>query len=424
MSNGPITGVFNDAYIADALERYQRDPQSVDESWRQVFRIAEELAGTGAGRVVNESLLQKAAGAAALASAIQTYGHLAVPVDPLGSAPPGAPELRPDFYRITDADLSEIPISALGYEGSGTAADAIARLRELYCTTIGYEFEHLGEEAERAWFRQVVETRDVNRALNADEKKWLLQRLTEVDAFERFLGRAYVGTKRFSIEGLDVLVPMLDEAITQGAAAGAASFVIGMAHRGRLTVLTHVMGKPARNLLEEFEGHHADTNAVSETGDVKYHLGYMGKREVAGIGPVEIELVPNPSHLEFVNPVMMGVTRAKQRVAGGPPGARDETRVLPLLVHGDAAFPGEGVVAETLNLSLLNGYRVGGIVHVIGNNQVGFTTDPTDGRSTHYASDLAKGFDIPILHVNADDAESCIQAMRVAIAYRKRFGKD
>jgi 2-oxoglutarate dehydrogenase E1 component len=197
-----------------------------------------------------------------------------------------------------------------------------------------------------------------------------------------------------------------------------------MAHRGRLNVLTNVMGKPYRALLEEFEGKHADGNAESDTGDVKYHMGYTGAREVPGAGPVAVELVPNPSHLEVVNPVVAGVARAWQRVAGGAPNERDEASVLPIVVHGDAAFPGEGVVPETLNLSLLRGYRVGGTLHIIGNNQVGFTTDPMDARSTHYASDLAKGFEIPIVHVNADDAEACIQVVRLGIAYRQRFKKD
>jgi 2-oxoglutarate dehydrogenase E1 component len=194
-------------------------------------------------------------------------------------------------------------------------------------------------------------------------------------------------------------------------------------------VLTHVLGKPYRKLFAEFAGRHDATNSASDTGDVKYHLGYRGAREVPGASPVNVELVPNPSHLEFVNPVLMGVARAKQRVESGAPGApqatgRDERSVLSILVHGDAAFPGEGVVAETLNLALLRGYRVGGSLHIIANNQVGFTTDPIDSRSTHYASDLAKGFEIPIVHVNGDDIEACIQVARLAISSRERFGKD
>ena len=208
---------------------------------------------------------------------------------------------------------------------------------------------------------------------------------------------------------------MLDEAIERGARAGARSVVIGMAHRGRINVLTHILGKPYETLFEEFVGHHGDTNSASDTRrrEVPPRLPQRARRRGRRCRSA-LELVPNPSHLEFVNPVLEGVARARQRVTGGAPGERDESRVLPILVHGDAAFPGEGVVAETLNLSLLAGYRVGGTLHIIANNQVGFTTDPIDGRSTYYASDLAKGFEIPVVHVNADDAEACIQAVRLA----------
>jgi 2-oxoglutarate dehydrogenase E1 component len=427
MSALPITSVFNDGYIAETYEAYRRDPASVDESWRQFFRVAERLAGRPAaadGGGYDASLLRKAASAAALLGAIQRYGHLAVQIDPLGTPPPGTAELKPEFHGITDADLERLPGSALGESYSGTAADVVHHMRELYCGTIAYEFDHISDETERAWFQSMVESGQATAPLSADEKKMLLQRLTEVDGLERFLGLAYVSVKRFSIEGIDALVPMLDEAIERGASNGARQVVIGMAHRGRLNVLTHVMGKPYRALLDEFEGHHADTNAESDTGDVKYHMGYDGARNVPGIGSIDVELIPNPSHLEVVNPVVAGVARARQRVKGAAPNTRNASSVLPIVVHGDASFPGEGVVPETLNLSLLRGYRVGGTLHIIGNNQVGFTTDPLDARSTHYASDLAKGFDIPILHVNADDAESCIQSVRLGIAYRQRFNKD
>jgi 2-oxoglutarate dehydrogenase E1 component len=426
MSALPITSVFNDAYIAETYEAYRRDPGSVDESWRQFFRVAEQLAGTaGAGRgAYDESLLRKAAGAATLIGAIQRHGHLAVQIDPLGTPPPGAAELKPEFHGITEADLAQIPASAVAEGHTGTAADVVRAMREHYCGAIGYEFEHISDETEREWFRVKIESGEATAPLSADEKKLLLRRLTEVDGLERFLGLAYVSVKRFSIEGVDALVPMLDEAVERAANVGARQVVIGAAHRGRLNVLTHVMGKPYRALLEEFEGHHADTNAESDTGDVKYHMGYSGQREVAGIGSIAVELVPNPSHLEVVNPVVAGVARARQRVKGAAPNTRNESSVLPIVVHGDASFSGEGVVPETLNMSLLRGYRVGGTLHIIVNNQVGFTTDPVDARSTHYSSDLAKGFDIPILHVNADDAEASIQSVRLGIAYRQRFNKD
>jgi 2-oxoglutarate dehydrogenase E1 component len=429
MSTLPITGAFNDGYISELYETYRRDPGALDESWRQFFRFAESLSGTRSDGAIDESLLRKVAGAAALLGAIQRYGHLAVQLDPLGSPPLGAAELKPEFHGITEADLAEIPASALAdahtsTQLTGTAADVVHHLRELYCSTIGFEFDHLEEEAERDWFRRAIEERQITGPLTPDEKRGVLQRLTEVDGFERFLGLAFVNVKRFSIEGVDALVPMIDEAIERGAHAGARSVVIGMAHRGRLNVLTHILNKPYQALFEEFLGHHGDTNSASGSGDVKYHLGYRTERHVEEVGVVELKLAPNPSHLEFVNPVLQGAARAKQRVAGGAPGERDESRVLPILVHGDAAFPGEGVVAETLNLAMLEGYRVGGTLHIIANNQVGFTTDPVQSRSTYYSSDLAKGFEIPVVHVNADDAEACIQAVRLAIAYRQRFHKD
>jgi 2-oxoglutarate dehydrogenase E1 component len=429
MSTLPITGTFNDAYIAEMYDAFRRDPASVDESWRQFFRFAESLAGTSGTGTVDEALLRKVAGAAALLGAIQRYGHLAVQLDPLGSPPLGAAELKAEFHGITEADLADIPASALAdahtsTQLTGTAADVVQHMRELYCGTIGYEFDHLEEEAERDWFRRAIEERQVTALLTADEKRRVLQRLTEVDGFERFLGLAFVNVKRFSIEGVDALVPMIDEAIDRGARAGARSVVVGMAHRGRLNVLTHLLNKPEQSLFEEFLGHHGDTNSASGSGDVKYHLGYRSERHIEDVGTVELELAPNPSHLEFVNPVLQGAARAKQRVAGGAPGERDESKVLPILVHGDAAFPGEGVVAETLNLAMLEGYRVGGTLHIIANNQVGFTTDPPQSRSTYYASDLAKGFEVPVVHVNADDAEACIQSVRLAIAYRQRFHKD
>jgi len=429
MSTLPVTSVYNDGYIAEQYENFRRDPASVDESWRQFFRLAQQIGGGTAGapsdgQRVDAALLRKAAGAASLIGAIQRYGHLAVQIDPLGSPPPSAAELRPEFHGISESDLALIPAAALGFDDNGTAADVVQRMRNAYCGALGYEFEHLEEEAERQWFRTMIESGAATPELTADERKALLQRLTQVDGLERFLGMAYVSVKRFSIEGVDTLVPMLDEAIVRGARAGARHVVIGMAHRGRLNVLTHVMGKPYRALLEEFEGRHPATNAESDTGDVKYHKGYYNTCDVAGAGKVDVELVPNPSHLEVVNPVVAGISRARQRVKGAAPNARDESSVLPIVVHGDSSFPGEGIVPETLNLSLLKGYRVGGTFHIIANNQVGFTTDPIDARSTHYASDLAKGFEIPIVHVNADDAEACVQAARLAIAYRQRFNKD
>src|SRR3982750_1787853 len=437
MSSDPITGAFNDGYIAEAYEAYRRDPASVDESWRQFFPFAESLSGSvqptgastqtsGAGQL-DPAFLRDVAAAAELVDAIRSYGHLAVPLDPLGSAPGGTPELTPEFHGLSEEHLASIPGIALGASG-GSAADVVAKLRDLYSSRIGFEISHLGRIEEREWLRGQIESGRLNQPLRAEEKKSILKRLTQVDGLERFLGRAYQGYKRFSIEGTDVLVPMLEVAIESSAALGAREVDLAMAHRGRINVLAHTLSKPYATIFEEFEGKHAATNAVSETGDVKYHLGAVGTWDLAKGGQVEVVLIPNPSHLEVVNPVLEGVARARQRAGGAKRdagrGMRDELAVVPICVHGDAAFPGEGVVPETFNLSGLKGYSTGGTLHIIVNNQVGFTTDPIDARSTRYASDLAKGFEVPIVHVNADDAESCIHVVRLGIEYRAKFGKD
>ena len=322
---------------------------------------------------------------------------------------------------MEEDELADVPASALGF-AAGTAADVVQRLRDVYSSTIALEFTHLGSEDERAWFKQSMEEGTITHPLTPDEKIAVLRRLTEVDGLERFLERAYKGYKRFSIEGNDVLIPMLDETIARSAESGAREVVMAMAHRGRINVLVHVMGMSYVEMFGEFEGRQGDASAYSSTGDVKYHLGFTNERQV-GDSRVSIELVPNPSHLEVVNPIMSGIARAKQRVAGAP-GGRDVRVALPLCIHGDAAFPGEGVVPETFNLSRLRGYHVGGTMHLIVNNQVGFTTDPIDARSTRYASDPAKGFEVPVLHVNADDAEACLIAVRLAVAYRDTFAKD
>jgi 2-oxoglutarate dehydrogenase E1 component len=419
MASTPISSVFNDGYVLEMFEAYRRDPASVDESWRQFFRLAAQMGGGSAGGAIDPELARKAAGAAGLAAAIRTYGHLAVQLDPLGTAPPGARELQPEFHRITESDLADVPGAALGFPHMATAREVIERLRKRYMGRLALEYTHIADESERQWFRSLLTTEELTRPLTRDEKLALLKRLTQVDGLERFLARAYVGYKRFSIEGTDGLVPLLDTAIAESAAAGAHEVVIGMAHRGRVNVLTNVMGKPYAALFAEFEGWHA-THGDATTGDVKYHMGYDGEQTMADGTRVRVTLMPNPSHLELVNPVLQGVARARQRRAS----VLDPKSVVPVVVHGDAAFPGEGIVPETFNLSQLRGYQVGGSLHIITNNQVGFTTDPIDARSTHYASDVAKGYEVPVLHVNGDDIEACVIAMRIASAYRTTFGKD
>lgn len=422
MSQEPIASVFNDAYAAEQFERYRQDPASVEESWRQFFRFAEQAMGSGApthGLGADEARI--AVGVSRYVSAIRAYGHFAVQLDPLGTPPPGAQELTPEFHGIKESDLDGITGASLGFPHLGTGRDVAERLKKRYTRNLAVEVGHLGSDEERLWFRKLFTAEQHARPLTADEKKAMLRRLTEVDGFERFLGRTFVGYKRFSIEGTDALVPMLDTAINESVAAGAKRIAISMAHRGRISVLAHVLDKPISLILGEFQGRHGHL-ADASTGDVKYHLGFEGSHQTPG-GEVRVSLMPNPSHLEIVNPVMQGTARAWQRDAKDR-GVRDELSVTPICIHGDAAFPGEGIVAETFNLSRLAGFRVGGTLHVIVNNQIGFTTDPIDARSTRYASDVAKGFEMPIIHVNADDAEACVIAMRIAVAYRTRFGKD
>jgi 2-oxoglutarate dehydrogenase E1 component len=313
------------------------------------------------------------------------------------------------------------------YVPGETLADTLPRLSDTYTGTIAYEIEHISDHEKRVWLRQAIESGKYRKPLAAQERKELLAHLSRVEAFEQYLRRAFLGQKVFSIEGLDVMVPMLNEAVELAAENGAHEVVIGMAHRGRLNVLAHTLGLGYDSILREFEGERTIEAVVATdeggTGDVKYHLGAEGTRSTPA-GDITVTLAANPSHLEAVDPVVEGRARAEQTDRSTRYGMHDPSVALPVLIHGDASFAGQGGVAETLNLSALEGYSTGGSLHLIANNQVGFTTDPSEGRSTRYSSDLAKGFDIPIIHVNADDPEAAVSAVRLALAFRRRFGHD
>ncbi len=376
-----------------------------------------------------EELLQAVQAATSLLKAHRTHGHLAAKLDPLGREPEGDPALDPDPLGLTPEVMARIPARILRmYVPGETLADALPHLRETYCGPIAYEIEHIASHRQRLWLREAIESGTFRQPLSADEQKALLKRLTEVDALERFMHKAYLGQKQFSIEGLDMTVPMLDELIQLAATRGAREVVIGMAHRGRLNVLAHNLGRPYDTIFAEFEGSSTlepiTTIPQGGTGDVKYHHGAQGSYQLPSGESIIVRLESNPSHLEFVAPVASGATRAAQTTRQGPHAHRDTNAAVPVILHGDAAFPGQGIVAETLNLQALDGYTVGGTIHLIQNNQVGFTTDPDDARSTTWASDLAKGFDIPIIHVNADDVAACISAVRLAFAFRQEFGHD
>jgi 2-oxoglutarate decarboxylase len=390
-------------------------------------RAPAPAAATGAAP--GEELLQAAASANSLVRSLRTHGHLAASLDPLGSPPQGDPALDPQSIGLTTMLMAQIPSKLLHIFVPGeTLAEAFPRLREVYCGTIAYQLEHIASHQQRRWLREKIEGGVFRQPLSAEEQRALLTRLIEVDALERFMHRSYLGQHQFSIEGIDMTVPMLDEMIRLSAGGGAREVVIGMAHRGRLNVLAHNLGRPYEMIFAEFEGastlEAVTTIPQGGTGDVKYHHGAQGSYTLADGATIQVNLESNPSHLEYVGPVVMGATRAAQSTYEGARAARDTTGAVPIMIHGDASFPGQGVVAETLNLQTLDGYTVGGTLHLITNNQTGFTTDPDDARSTHWASDLAKGFDIPIVHVNADDVEACIAAVRLAFAYREKWGHD
>ena len=372
--------------------------------------------------------LKIVAAAMALVKAHRHFGHMAARLDPLGSEPPGDPALETEPLGLTPEIMASIPAEVCRiYVPGKTLAEAYPHLHAIYCGTIAYEVEHIGSHEQRVWLRQVIESGLHRKPLPPEEKKLLLTRLTAVETLERFLHKAYLGQKRFSIEGLDVTVPMLDLAIEMAGAAGARDVVIGMAHRGRLNVLAHTVGLPYETIFAEFEGgRHVEETLTPEggTGDVKYHHGAEGVHKTSQGRSVTVTLAPNPSHLEAVNPVVEGRARAEQTTRRGTEALHDGTTALPVLIHGDAAFPGQGGVAETFNLARLAGYATGGTIHLIANNQIGFTTDTREARSTDYSSDLAKGFDAPIIHVNADDPEACLAAVRLAMMYRKKFHGD
>jgi multifunctional 2-oxoglutarate metabolism enzyme len=378
---------------------------------------------------VSEELLQAVQAATALLKAFRTHGHLAARLDPLGVEPEGDPALDPEPLGLTPELMAQIPAKILRmYVPGATLADALPHLRETYCGTIAYEIEHIASHRQRVWLREHIESGGFRQPLGTEEQKTLLKRLIEVDALERFMHKAYIGQHQFSIEGLDMTVPMLDELIGLSALHGGKEVVIGMAHRGRLNVLAHNLGRPYDTIFGEFEGastlEAVTTIPQGGTGDVKYHHGQQGSYQLPGGGTIEVNLESNPSHLEYVSPVVEGATRAAQTTRKGAHAHHDTDAAVPIVIHGDAAFPGQGVVAETLNLQALDGYKVGGTVHLITNNQIGFTTDSDDARSTRWASDLAKGFDVPIIHVNADDVAACMSAVRLAFAFRKEFGHD
>jgi 2-oxoglutarate dehydrogenase E1 component len=387
--------------------------------------VSGELAG-----MPSDEILRGIAAGSALVSAYRRHGHLAASLDPLGTPPPGDPSLDPATYKLTPAMMNAVPASVLRVKVPGnTLAEVLPNLRNVYSGTIAYEIEHISNVEQREWLREYIEGSMHRRELTPQRKVQVLQRLTKVETMERYFRKQFMSQKTFSIEGLDVMIPMLEETISMLAEDGTQTAVLGMAHRGRLSAIAHVVNRPYEELLAEFEAGamktaEPDFDEADVTGDVKYHHGAEGTY-VTPIGTkITVELANNPSHLEAVDGVVEGMTRCLQTDRSGNVPQIDAQIAAPILIHGDAAFAAQGVVAEVLNLQAIPGYATGGTIHIISNNQIGFTTDPMEGRSTRYASDLAKGYDLPIVHVNADDVEACIAAVHLAIDYRRKFGRD
>lgn len=434
----------NRTYIEEQYRMFIQNVASVPTSFRDMFEQygapnwADQSIKQKKSNDISFDMLKKVTATIKLVEAIRRYGHLAAKIYPVGKKKNRHSTLiLPESYGLTEQDLMTIPATMIWETPPAeleTAHDIIEMLKDCYSNTISFEYDHVNQHEERKWLQEQIELGYYLVPFSEGKKKGLLTNLIEVEGFENFLGKTFVAQKRFSIEGLDVMVPMLNLLVQQSLYDETENVMIGMAHRGRLSVLTHILGKPFDLLFSEF--HHAQNKALLPisnthsitygwTGDVKYHFG--AKRDIGKEkpSPTRITLAHNPSHLEFVNPVVEGFTRACQdyRFQSGYP-EQDQDKAFSILVHGDAAFIGQGVVAETLNLSALPGYQTGGTIHLIANNQIGFTTNHHQSRSTRYASDLAKGFEIPIVHVNADDPEACLSAMKLAYAYRKKFHKD
>jgi 2-oxoglutarate dehydrogenase E1 component len=359
-----------------------------------------------------------------LLNAYRVRGHHYAHINPLDLPPDEQPaELDLSNFSLTPADLDK-PFPTIDLAGMGefaTLREIIQRLEETYCRTIGVEFTHIDNPEQRTWLQQGMESSKNHCALGVDEQLRILTKLSDAEIFEQFIQRSYgAGAKRFSLEGAESLIPLLDLLIERAGSEGADEIVFGMAHRGRLNVLANILDKSPREIFAAFED--ADAERYIGGGDVKYHLGYSTDRVTESGKTLHLTLTFNPSHLEFVNPVVEGRVRAKQERLGNL--AKAKRRVMPLLIHGDAAFIGQGIVAETLNLSGLEGYATGGTIHVIVNNQIGFTTNPNDSRSTRYASDIIRMLKVPVFHVNGEDPEAVAQVAHLAIDFRQRFGKD
>ena len=437
----------NAPYIEDLYEDYLNNPGSVPEQWRAYFDAMQNVPGSNGTdsrdvahspvqasfaerarmgpicRVVaspDAELGRKRVSVQKLIAAYRNIGSRWADLDPLKRQErPALPDLEPSFYGFSDTDMDIVFNTSNTYFGRETMAlrELLQNLRETYCGTLGIEFMYITDQTEKRWWQAKLETIRSKPDFTPEKKKHILERLTAAEGFERYLHTRFIGQKRFSLEGGESFIASMDELIQRAGKAGVQEIVIGMAHRGRLNVLVNIMGKNPLDLFAEFEGKHDDE---LPSGDVKYHQGFTSDIATPG-GPINLSLAFNPSHLEIVNPVVEGAVKARQVRRGD----RDGSQVLPILVHGDAAFSGQGVIMETLNLALTRGYGTGGTVHIVINNQIGFTTsDPRDSRSTTYCTDVVKMIEAPVLHVNGDDPDAVVLATQMALDYRQAFKRD
>ncbi len=409
--------------IDSYYERWRKDPNSVEPSWRHFFEGYDLAAGLNAAAeppAGPAAPVDAQAGVTRLVEAYRTLGHYLASLDPLKLIPRRDNHEALDLaeYGLGEADMDTLFETSLPEPRRATLRALLAILRKTYCGTIGVEYMHIPDRKIRQWLQERMEPALNHPRFDRARKHRILLKLDATTLFETFLQNHYVGQKRFSLEGGEMLIPLLDALIERAGASGVREIVMGMAHRGRLNVLVNILNKPYGLVFGEFEGNQPKT--VQGDGDVKYHLGFSSDHECENGHKIHLSLTPNPSHLEAVNPVVEGRVRAKQRRVND----HDRKLGVPLLIHGDAAFAGQGLVAETLNLSQLSGYKTGGTIHVVVNNQIGFTTNPSDGRSTRYCTDVAKMIDAPVFHVNGEDPEAVVHVAELAMDFRQTFGRD
>ena len=419
-----LLSMDNASLLEDIFEQYKKSPDSVDQKWVTFFKSFEESSAAQQNisfhNIITQNITLQDMGIQGLLNTYRAHGHVAATIDPLNQIEVDRTQIDKMLNVFTSQGLELEYDTHVPNIGTKKLKDIIEKYESIYCNTIGYEHYYLLNETERLWLQEKIESNEHNQPLAKEKKLRVFDQLVRANYFEKFLAKKFIGKKRFSLEGGESFIPMLDAFIDIAADNGMESITIGMAHRGRLNVLVNTLQKPATLIFAEFEEKYNKSNEAEYSADVKYHLGYSNYIKTPSGKTIKVSLPFNPSHLEAVNPVVLGAVRARQKTEGDV--LRDKS--MGILVHGDAAFMGQGVVAETLNLSNLTGFTTGGCLHIIVNNQIGFTTFPNESRSTPYATGLAKGFQLPVFHVNGDDPEAVVRIMKLAFEYRAKFKKD